>query len=185
MGQGTLPPLAGWVSFYEIVGSAAGALTGLQFVVMTLISSTRQSGSVHEIRAFGTPTVVHFCAALLLSGIMSAPWPAMSNVDVCLASCGFAGLLYSVRIVSHARKGKYSPDTGDWIWYVAAPVLAYLALITSAFLFWLNLKWSLFVVGAVSLTFLFLGIHNSWDTVTYLSIRNWTKTEEEKTEAQN
>jgi len=30
--------LAGWDSFYVIVGSAAGALIGLQFVVVTLIA---------------------------------------------------------------------------------------------------------------------------------------------------
>jgi len=30
--------LAAWNSFYVIVGSSAGALTGLQFVVMTLIA---------------------------------------------------------------------------------------------------------------------------------------------------
>jgi len=30
-------PLAAWESFYIIVGSSAGALTGLQFVVVTLV----------------------------------------------------------------------------------------------------------------------------------------------------
>jgi hypothetical protein len=30
--------LSGWGNFYVIVGSAAGALIGLQFVVMTLIA---------------------------------------------------------------------------------------------------------------------------------------------------
>jgi hypothetical protein len=30
--------LAGWENFYVIVGSAAGALIGLEFVVVTLIA---------------------------------------------------------------------------------------------------------------------------------------------------
>ena len=30
--------LSGWENFYVIVGSSAGALIGLQFVVMTLIA---------------------------------------------------------------------------------------------------------------------------------------------------
>jgi hypothetical protein len=180
MGQGTLAVLAAWANFYVIVGSAAGALTGLQFVVMTLISSTRQSGSVHEIRAFGTPTVVHFCAALLLSGIMTAPWPELSAVDLCLAACGFAGIIYSVWIVWHARKAKYVPDMGDWIWYVVLPVLTYMALIATAFLFWWNLRFSLFGVAVINLIFLFLGIHNAWDTVTYLSLKHWTRAENDE-----
>ena len=33
-----------WESFYVIVGSSAGALTGLQFVVMTLIAQTGLTG---------------------------------------------------------------------------------------------------------------------------------------------
>jgi hypothetical protein len=33
-----MTPLAGWENFYVIVGSSAGALIGLQFVVITLIA---------------------------------------------------------------------------------------------------------------------------------------------------
>ena len=33
----------GWDNFYVIVGSSAGALIGLQFVVMTLLSDLRLS----------------------------------------------------------------------------------------------------------------------------------------------
>ena len=63
-------PLAAWESFYVIVGSSAAALTGLQFVVMTLIAQIRPGSSRGEsISAFGTPTVVHFGAALLQGGL--------------------------------------------------------------------------------------------------------------------
>lgn len=185
MGQAPLPQLAAWANFYVIVGSAAGALTGLQFVVMTLIASRGQSGSVHEIRAFGTPTVVHFGAALLLSGIMTAPWPELSDVDLCLGICGLAGLCYSIRIVGHARKAKYTPDAGDWVWYVVVPGLAYLTMITVGLLFWWNLGRSLFAISAVSLVFLFLGIHNAWDTVTYLSLQQLERAEQEEGNTQN
>jgi len=33
--------LDGWENFYVIVGSSAGALIGLQFVVITLIANTK------------------------------------------------------------------------------------------------------------------------------------------------
>jgi hypothetical protein len=62
------PALTDWLNFYVIVGSSAGALTGLQFVVIALISETQSTASMLEVRAFGTPTVVHFCAALFVSG---------------------------------------------------------------------------------------------------------------------
>jgi len=38
MADATLSTLAHWANFYVIVGSSAGALTGLQFVVMTLVA---------------------------------------------------------------------------------------------------------------------------------------------------
>ena len=73
MGE-AISPLARWESFYVIVGSSAGALTGLQFVVIALIAEAEAAASMQEIRAFGTPTVVHFCAVLFISAVLSAPW---------------------------------------------------------------------------------------------------------------
>ena|SRR6266536_4124051 len=58
-------PLVAWESFYVIVGSSGAALTGLQFVVMALIAESSRRSSGREISAFGTPTVIHFCAVLL------------------------------------------------------------------------------------------------------------------------
>jgi lipid-binding SYLF domain-containing protein len=56
--------LGRWESFYVIVGSSAGALTGLQFVVIALIAENQAARSMREIRAFGTPTV---CISALCS----------------------------------------------------------------------------------------------------------------------
>ena len=69
-----LSALARWANFYVIVGSSAGALTGLQFVVIALMAQSGGTTSQREIRAFGTPTVLHFCAALVISVVMNIPW---------------------------------------------------------------------------------------------------------------
>jgi hypothetical protein len=58
-----MTPLSGWENFYVIVGSSAGALIGLQFVVMSLIVGmpiTRGDAQAGD--TFTTPTVVHFGA---------------------------------------------------------------------------------------------------------------------------
>ena len=52
--------LTEWNSFYVIVGSSAGALIGLQFVVLTLIAERPRSGTAEAGAAFATPSVVHF-----------------------------------------------------------------------------------------------------------------------------
>ena len=84
-------PLPAWDNFYVIVGSSAAALTGLQFVVMTLISEMRQASNENTIDAFGTPTVVHFCASLLISAVLSAPYARNGN-RLCQSQSSSTGL---------------------------------------------------------------------------------------------
>src|SRR5207302_365393 len=64
-----MTPFAEWENFYVIVGSSAGALIGLQFVVMTLIADKQVATSQALSSAFGTPNIIHFSAALLLSAL--------------------------------------------------------------------------------------------------------------------
>ena len=85
MEEAALAQLARWENFYVIVGSSAGALTGLQFVVIALIAEVETTSSMLEIRAFGTPTIVHFCMALLIAAVLSAPWPGLLSVGLALA----------------------------------------------------------------------------------------------------
>ena len=71
--------LAVWQNFYVIVGSSAGALIGLQFVVMSLITNMPAARvDVQDGGAFATPTVIPFGAVLGLSGILCAPWDGIA-----------------------------------------------------------------------------------------------------------
>ena len=65
--------LAKWDSFYVIVGSAAGALIGLQFVVAALIAERPPLRAADAGAAFATPTIVHFCVVLLLAALAAPP----------------------------------------------------------------------------------------------------------------
>jgi len=180
MDHATLPLLANWQNFYVIVGSSAGALTGLQFVVLTLIAQSRATASLREIRAFGTPTVVHFCTALLISALVTAPWPSLTAFAVSLGVCGLIGVPYAIGIFWHARKATYNPDFGDWIWYATLPLIAEIILVAAALWLWWNHGWALYLVAADALLFLLLGIHNSWDTVTYIIIQNTDRPKDER-----
>jgi hypothetical protein len=92
-----LVPLFGeWESFYVIVGSSAAALTGLQFVVVVL-GAEAHALSGTTMRAFGTPTVVHFCAALLVSAILSAPWHTVTSAAICQTCESSEGLRAGLR----------------------------------------------------------------------------------------
>src|SRR5581483_6523661 len=130
-------------------------------------------GSQREIRAFGSPTVVHFCAALLISAIMSSPWRDVVLLGLCAGALGGGGLAYTMSVVLHAKKQTgYTPDAGDWFWYVALPLVAYVALACAGFLLQANLRLCLALIAAITLLFLFIGIHNAWDTVTYVVLKH-------------
>ena len=170
MEHARLTALGAWESFYVIVGSSAAALTGLQFVVIVL-GAEMNAIVAPAVRAFATPTIVHFCAVLLMSAVLSAPWNALSSASVALGACGAAGVLYAVRVIVHARRQKeYVPVAEDWLWYFAFPLVAYTTLLISAIRLQRNPISALFVIGATAVTLLFIGIHNAWDAVMYLAL---------------
>jgi amino acid transporter len=161
--------LAAWESYYVIIGSSGAALTGLQFVVLALAADSPIESSSREISAFGTPTVVHFCSALLISALLSAPWHSLTSVSVALGVCGLLGVIYGCVTIRRARLSKYQPVWQDWLWHTVLPMLAYAFLLVSAVLLPRYPERALFLVAAVALLLLFIGIHNSWDTVTYIA----------------
>jgi hypothetical protein len=166
-----MSPLTSWVSFYVITGSSAGALIGLMFVVITLIASARGQSSNQQIAVFGTPTIVHFCVALFVSATVSAPWPALWPAGVVLGITGAGGLVYTVIVVRRARRQTdYQPVLEDWLFHAMFPLLAYGALVVAATALPGDPMPALFGVAAVTLLLLFIGIHNSWDTVTFVVV---------------
>jgi hypothetical protein len=171
MEEAVTSPLARWENFYVIVGSSAGALTGLQFVVITLVAEARAASSMLEIRAFGTPTVVHFCVSLLIAAIVSAPWPALAGAGIALAVCGVAGIFYAGTVIRHARRQTgYQADLEDWFWYAILPLATYAVLAIAGILLASHTTPSLFLIAGTALLLLFIGIHNAWDTVTYMAV---------------
>ena len=174
--------LKDWENFYVIIGSSAGALTGLQFVVIALIAEARSASTMLEIRAFGTPTVVHFCAALLISAILSAPWHTLSALSACVGICGLVGIVYSLNVIRHARRQTgYAPDAEDWLWYVALPLISYTALAIAGLLLTWHAVLAMFVIAATALLLLFIGIHNSWDSVTYIAVEHGRRDKKNRT----
>jgi hypothetical protein len=166
-------PLTAWESFYVIVGSSAAALTGLQFVVIALIAESRRQASGAEIAAFGSPTVVHFCAALFVSASMSAPWPSEWGTGLTVAACGIAGVMYASIVARRTRRQTgYKPELEDNLWHIAFPFVAYAALVSSGITLSRYTVFSLFTMAAATLLLVYIGIHNAWDTVIFITVTN-------------
>jgi hypothetical protein len=165
-----MSPLNGWENFYVIVGSSAGALIGLQFVVLTLIAGRPIArGEAQAGDAFSTPSVVHFGVVLLLSAIISAPWDGIGIVAVLWGGVGLSGIVYAVVVARRMRaQTVYKPVFEDWLFHVLLPLASYAILAGSAFAARSSTRIALFLVGAGALLLLFTGIHNAWDTVMHL-----------------
>lgn len=163
--------LTSWSSFYVVTGSSAAALTGLMFVVISLVRA-REQGSQDGIATFSTPTVMHFAATLLVSAILVAPWQSPLFPGVSVAIVGLYGIVYILRIAFRTKRlSAYRADLEDWTWYNILPFVAYGSIFGGA------IAWSaaaapngLFVVGGGALLLIFLGIRNAWDVVTFITI---------------
>src|SRR4051812_38749835 len=144
--------VAGWENFYVIVGSSAGALIGLQFVVITLIADMPiVQGQEQAGAAFATPTVIHFGAVLLLSAILSAPWRQTGPAAVLWGLLGLSGTVYEIIVARRMRaQTVYKPQLEDWLFHVLLPFVAYLALTVSAYAARWNVSGALFGVAAAA-----------------------------------
>src|SRR5215212_6891467 len=112
-------PLSEWESFYVIVGSSAGALTGLQFVVMALIADLERRPTPETIGAFASPNIVHFCVVLFASAVMSAPWHSAIGPACILGLTAVGGLIYlSIVTLRTRRQEGYKPVLEDWIFHI-------------------------------------------------------------------
>ena len=170
--------LSAWQPYYVIIGAAAATLTGLLFVVITLIAGRQDRRAGNAVDTFNTPTLIHFCAVLLISALINVPWSHLGQASVVLGLTGLAGVVYLSRITWRLYmidRRAYRPVMEDWLGYAVLPLVAYGLLLVAAILLPSFPTLALFGIGAVSLLLLFVGIHNAWDVVTYIVIGDANK----------
>lgn len=164
--------LSQWESFYVIVGSSAGGLTGLWFVVITLVGESNIPRSAESTNAFGTPNVVHFAAVLVLSAILSAPWTRLKDPAHLVGLMAILGVIYVLIVIRRMlRQHQYQPQLEDWMFHLVLPLISYASLFVGAAGLSHDQPWALFLVAGVALLQLCIGIHNAWDTVVYIVSR--------------
>jgi len=165
-------PLHEWDNFYVIVGSSAAALTGLQFVVVVLGAEVEAVRDAEAVDAFGTPTIVHFCVVLTIAALISVPGQTPYTLGSLLTLLGAGGIAYSTLTARRAkRQSNYQPVFEDWLWHAGFPFLAYAILFATGASTFRSPGAALYVVAAVAIALLFIGIHNAWDSVVYIATR--------------
>lgn len=181
-----LPLLSNWQNFYMIMGTAAATLTGLMFVVTTLFAGLNTHVEIANagISAFNTPTVVQFCAVLLLAGIFCAPWQTFSTISLLLGLLSGIMVFYQIIVMQRMRRmPHYQSTLEDWLWYMVLPLLANIMFIIAAILLSKNPSLALYLVASAIMMLLLIGIRNAWDNVTFLALmRSHSHSEDQATE---
>jgi hypothetical protein len=163
--------LSTWSSFYIMIGSSAAALTGLMFVVITLVTRDEDAARSRDgVSTYSTPTVVHFCAVLLVSAVLVAPWRALVHPAVLTGLAGLGGIVYVARVIARAKRMAYTPDLEDWVWYHILPLLTYIVLFAGSIALPNAPPEGALAIAATVVILIFIGIHNAWDVVTFLAL---------------
>ena len=91
----------------------------------------------------------------------------MVVIGVIWGLIGLHGLVYSIEVGRRMQKqSAYQPVFEDWLFHLILPLVGCL-LALSAFASALQTHRALFGVGIAALVLLFIGIHNTWDTLVY------------------
>jgi hypothetical protein len=164
--------MAGWDNFYVMIGSAAAALTGLTFVVIALAADGHRV-TPRGLRAFVSPTIVHFGTVLVVAAYLCVPRHGATSLSCGFAAVGVAGLVYSgITGASMRQTGiAYVPVFEDWLWHVILPIFIYGAVFAMAILIRYRPGEALYGVAAALMLLLFIGIHNAWDVAASISLR--------------
>ncbi|MBS0298296.1 MAG: hypothetical protein JSR45_18500 [Proteobacteria bacterium] len=162
----------GWENFYLTIGSAAGALIGLLFVVVTLTAGRDRQSALRGVSLYMTPTVLHFVTVLCASAVVTAPglplWLLVALIALAVA-VGFGNCVWAALGIRGLRQASEPVHWTDFWMYGVTPAGAYLLLgLADAFLLSRS-EWAPRFLAAVLMGLLLCGIRNAWDLVTWIA----------------
>jgi len=161
-----------WHDFYLLVGTASGTLVGLMFVAASIGTSIFNEKHSAPMKAFLTPTVVHFSAALFTCLLLTIPTHSWWTLAALLGAGGLAGSIYCAGILTRVVfQHRFEVDMTDQLFYAIIPLIGYLLALISAVLLVMQSPLSAELIAAALLTLLFAGIRNAWDMTVWMMIR--------------
>ena len=163
--------LQDWQSFYQVTGSASGAIIGLLFIVATLTSSTPESGVTQGVKLFTTPTVVHLALVLALSALALVPPHEAVLAKSAALACAGGGFTYATVVAVQLQRLPKHTHWSDVWFYGAAPMAVYLGLVLAVVATCAGRAHAGLALALTLLVLLMLAIRNAWDLVTWLAPR--------------
>jgi hypothetical protein len=162
-----------WHDFYVLLGTAAATLVGLSFVAATIGTGVLTGSHEAGLKAFITPTVVHFTAILGASLLVLVPFPSIADLGAVLLAEGVVGIVYSISVLLHIRHSEFNESVifSDRVWYALVPIAAYVVLAAAALTLIMGRGVSLALLAGGLGLLLGAGIRNAWDMAVWIMMR--------------
>jgi hypothetical protein len=162
-----------WHDFYLLMGGAAATLVGLTFVAASIGVGVLTEEHEAGLKAFITPTVVHFAAILGACLLILAPFASIAILGAVLAAEALIGGAYSIGVLIHIRRSDFGVSLMliDRVWYAAAPIIAYAVFAGAAVSLARGQGTSLVALACGLGLLLLAGIRNAWDMALWIMMR--------------
>jgi len=164
--------LDAWHDFYVMTGSAAAALTGLLFVIVSLAPHIVARSVDTGVRSFISPIAVHFTAAMTVSAIMLAPDVAPIALGGGLATGGVGLIVYMLWTRANRQWRSSRLPILDWIWYIGLPMAAFLLIAGSGIAILAHAALGPYTLAGATVLLVIIGIRNAWDIVVWMTTRS-------------
>jgi hypothetical protein len=162
----------GWDNYFILMGTAAGSLVGLLFVVITLTTGHDRERVTRGQSLYMTPTAINFGSVLTVSAIVLVP-KLPTTVDAALtALVAIWGVINAVRSALGILALRRSDDPPHWtdFWaYGTGPAFAYFGLLGVAVALWTAAPWSVYALAALLLVLMLTALRNAWDLITWIA----------------
>jgi hypothetical protein len=165
--------LRNWHDFYILIGTASATLIGLMFVAASVGTSYFNAEREVPLRAFLTPTVVHFSVILVSCLICMVPSLTRESLGALVATGGAIGIGHSCRVWLRMRGRGITRtiDLGDRFCYILIPVATYLTMTAIGIALPTQPVLGLDMLAATLVALLLLGIRNAWDMTLWIVLK--------------
>ncbi|MGO8918306.1 MAG: hypothetical protein ACLQJR_20595 [Stellaceae bacterium] len=166
-----------WHDFYMLIGTAAATLVGLMFVSASISGGYMTEERRPGIRAFFSPTIFNFAAALVTCLAVLAPMQSWASLGALLLGWGLVGLLYAGWVWRQMAQHGFLQqiESEDRLWYARAPLVCHLLVALAATLLLLRLPAGIDLLATTLVLLLLVAIRNAWDITLWVVMRTTKK----------
>lgn len=161
--------LAAWETFYLMIGTCAGALVGVMFIVATLGAEIEAAEVVRGTIIYQSPTVFHLSVVMAVSALALVPEHLIGLVAGIVTLAGVAGIGYAALTIrrTHEKYDFYTATASDRLFFGYLPLLSYIVMTAAGLaVFWLP-EFAEETIAAATLVLLLVSIRNAWDVATF------------------